>query len=1068
MNLAQINADIIKQIQILRDIQVTQQMIGGSDLKQDLDQIFLKARNDLWLCRDELEENDVPVVLTKIVKIANDTAKKIKKISFEAASQAGCGEEWAQYAEKIAQFAFFVTQKQRALHFYQQEIKQAISKAQESITIITPIFKEKRINSKDIIELTTLLQTASETNELAAFSKRFSELSKNISIQISRNNLSKEVKESFEAACKEIREIFEEPAEKEIKDEGEMTQSLALIANAIEQLKPFSQNPTTAEETHKIIEKLNELHQLLQTNHTESEEEYLINPLTTLLQTHLAEEKITDTNADNTAYADAIYATAVSLAKILPINTIDPISLDIIPEDYAVFTSNRHQFDMRALSGWINEKKSLLNPFTQKPFTTHRDIKQILAVAVKNHITIDLAKGSRLPENPTDLDLDAIANLQIEDQIDMEVRGLQNSEEVRAIRELYHYGLRRAHFRDDYHHVNTAIRGGFYSTHTDYLITRVRNKKTPIVTALQEMKEAFCISDNDFWNLIENKNSADLDFLLIQPRADGKNLLHLADESSDKRILIALVNKVSASALNHALVMQDNNNNTPLIRAARTLDSTAFQAIIAKASNDFWNLIENKNSDDLDSLLIQPRADGKNLLHLAAESLDKRILIALVNKVSAPALNHALVMKDNNNNTPLSLAAYKQDSVAFQALIAKASNEAISTALVIKDNKNITPLSWAAYKQDSATFQSLISKASNDAISTALVIKNYHNDTPLSLAAHKQDSLAFQALIAKASNDAISTALVIKNNDNDTPLSWAATKNVSVAFQALIAKASNDAISTALVIKNYNNDTPLSLAAGKLSSVAFQALIAKASEDAISAALVIKNNNKDTPLSKAASRPYSPFLQILITKASSDAINTALVMKNNLNVTPLTTISRNQHSTSFQALIAKASNAAINTAVLIDKDYSTPLSLRYAADYQDASAFQALIEKLSAEIIVSEIQNKDWLQNKSTLRNTLFYAISLLKLIRENLPVDKSYKHDIKRCILNLGNRNLKKQILEEALNPNSPLGRFFLQPRWFFKPSEKSGSLKELRNALNAMQDSEEQRSHSPLNKSK
>src|SRR3990167_4826876 len=71
-------------------------------------------------------------------------------------------------------------------------------------------------------------------------------------------------------------------------------------------------------------------------------------------------------------------------------------------------------------------------------------------------------------------------------------------------------------------------------------------------------------------------------------------------------------------------------------------------------------------------------------------------LLDLINQASPEVFNQALLINNNDNDTPLSLSAYCQHSDAFQALIAKASHDAINEALLRKNCYNCTPLTLAA------------------------------------------------------------------------------------------------------------------------------------------------------------------------------------------------------------------------------------------------------------------------------------------------------------------------------------------------------------------------------------
>lgn len=98
--------------------------------------------------------------------------------------------------------------------------------------------------------------------------------------------------------------------------------------------------------------------------------------------------------------------------RICPINTIDPMTQEPIPEENAIYMEDRHQFDIVTLVQWINAKKDFLNPLNRKKFSPN-DIENIKEFAKLKNLVIDARIVPKKPVDPNDLDLRAIELAQI-------------------------------------------------------------------------------------------------------------------------------------------------------------------------------------------------------------------------------------------------------------------------------------------------------------------------------------------------------------------------------------------------------------------------------------------------------------------------------------------------------------------------------------------------------------------------------------------------------------------------------------------------------------------------------
>ncbi len=503
-----------------------------------------------------------------------------------------------------------------------------------------------------------------------------------------------------------------------------------------------------------------------------------------------------------------------------------------------------------------------------------------------------------------------------------------------------------------------------------------------------------------------NKYKADLQSNVENyPQHKFAKLLLYYYMEKDQQSLLTLVPHVKEEVLNDLLKVTINTSTGSISLAQ---EFKKIKSVDENVTQEHKPLKE----EPLEEKPLKEKFDSESTL-LSISILNANDLFIFVRNTSASAINYYLSHPTSTNINLLMLVVKTKNNSMLNALLAKASTAAIDSAIIHKDRYSATPLHWAADWLDSQAFQALIAKASTDAINAALVIQNYSHVTPLHYAAVMQDSQAFQVLIAKASPDAINTALVIQNNVGVTPIHYAAEKQDSHAFQAVIEKASTDAINTALVIQNNVGVTPLHYAAARQDSQAFQALIEKASTDAINAALVIQDNSGCTPLYCSALKQDSQAFQALIAKASADAIKAALVIKNMGGYTPL-----------------------------------------YCASWrQDSQAFQALIDKASPQAIMN-CNAWSLLKSCSSQRSLPFLAVALFKVIRSGESPEKLkiYKKELKDYILSQTDLAQKRQLLNEAIDPATQLGKFFLLARGFFNVNISKGTVGELKKALDAL----------------
>tara|TARA_R110000868_G_scaffold163565_2_gene395822 strand:+ start:397 stop:1560 length:1164 start_codon:yes stop_codon:yes gene_type:complete len=107
---------------------------------------------------------------------------------------------------------------------------------------------------------------------------------------------------------------------------------------------------------------------------------------------------------------DAIYDALLALAELAPLNTEDPVSMQCIPKNKAVFISTGHQFNIDILIDYHNARtsrqelreerdnyKRLLNPLTNAPFS-YQDSAHIQNVAKQHRHVIQWLVNENSPE----------------------------------------------------------------------------------------------------------------------------------------------------------------------------------------------------------------------------------------------------------------------------------------------------------------------------------------------------------------------------------------------------------------------------------------------------------------------------------------------------------------------------------------------------------------------------------------------------------------------------------------------------------------------------------------------
>ncbi|MBQ7652472.1 MAG: ankyrin repeat domain-containing protein, partial [Victivallales bacterium] len=262
-------------------------------------------------------------------------------------------------------------------------------------------------------------------------------------------------------------------------------------------------------------------------------------------------------------------------------------------------------------------------------------------------------------------------------------------------------------------------------------------------------------------------------------------------------------------------ILQDNNNNIPLLHWAVSFLPASFIKLLLKAGADLnimdnksrsavFHVVDNEFSLEVLSVLLDagtnPNAQDRN---------KDTPLIVFCRSCAAPQAMKRLIMAGADVNlanrkdlTPLHALCMSTDesSLKFAENLQPLLDEGASVNA--QDYYGNTPLHYAAQYQNNHNLSLFISKAS-----PLLELSNAQGKTPLHLAALKSNKLGYDS----NANDNVVCLLAagakvnVMDNAGNTPLHLAAKSNFPATYSALVdAGADTQA-------KNYNGQTPESL-----------------------------------------------------------------------------------------------------------------------------------------------------------------------------------------------------------------------------------------------------------------